>query len=156
MIWNIWPIFSMFRCFFSLVWLSKLIIFIFIDVTLFYYNFSKNKSFTFNIYNFFNKRGYTFKFFVFNIFNKKRERLLFSFSIMVKTILFINFLVYIYVHMVMYLFHQEEYNAYHQKLIKIFYYFHRYLIHVFRFYSSHFMSNSFFIKVSIFKFFIFN
>ena len=55
-----------------------------------YYNFSKNKSFTFNIYNFFNKRGYTFKFFVFNIFNKNRERLVFSFSILVKKILYIK------------------------------------------------------------------
>ena len=48
-------------------------------------------------------------------------RLLFSFS-MLRSILYIRekhlfyiILVCLYVHMVMYLFHQREYNAYHQK-----------------------------------------
>ena len=86
MIWNTWPIFIMFGFIFiecnSIDVIIKVDHFLYVAnnqcflntylffITLFYYNFSKNKSFTFNIYNCFNKRGYTFKFFVFNIFNK--------------------------------------------------------------------------------------
>ena len=136
MIWNIWP-FLLCLILFSLVQLSKLIIFIRCEQLVFF----KHVFIFIIIFQRINNLPLISTIFLI------KEVILLNFSFLIslmKNVSFYCFLFqswlrqsysffcfflfnlnHLYVHMIMYLFHHQEYTANHQKQIKIFYFFHK-------------------------------
>ena len=120
--------------------------------------------FQFFFFNIINKsRWWVFIVFIFNIISKSMWWvLLFSFSVMLrqsyilKKKLFIQFLVYVDAHMVQYLFHQKDYDLYHQNKMQMFYYFCMEISYALLILFLYFMSKNVLIKKCIMTFILTN